>query len=73
MELKPCPFCGNSGRSLVFNWNTDGEAKISCSCGASMVQRSRREHYEKIEGDLYRKIPSVDGKDLAVEAWNRRT
>ena len=71
-KLKSCPFCGNAGTSLSFTWNVDGDAVISCSCGVTMRKSRQREHYEKVDGDLYRKIPSVDGKDIAREAWNRR-
>lgn len=72
MELKDCPFCGMSGKGLGYNWNTDGEAWISCPCGASMKATTVREHYERIEGDLYRKIPSVSGKEIVRDKWNRR-
>jgi hypothetical protein len=70
MELKPCPFCGNT--RLFVNWNTDGEGDITCVCGAKMTARTVREHYEQVAGDLYRKIPSVSGKDAVREKWNRR-
>lgn len=70
MELKPCPFCGN--KRLVYNWDVDGDGQITCVCGARMIAKAVREHYELVSGDLYRKIPSVSGKDVVVEKWNRR-
>ena len=70
MELKPCPFCGK--KQLLHNWELGGEGRITCPCGASMAVRTIREHYERIYGDLYRKIPSVEGREAVVEAWNRR-
>lgn len=70
MELKPCPFCGK--KQLLHNWEIGGEGIVACACGASMKAKTIREHYERIQGDLYRKIPSVEGRDVVVEAWNRR-
>ena len=70
MELKPCPFCGNN--RLAYNWTVDGEGQITCPCGARMVASTIREHYEQVSGDIYRKIPSVNGKDVVREVWNRR-
>ena len=40
MELKPCPFCGN--KSLVYNWDVDGDGQITCVCGARMIAKAVR-------------------------------
>lgn len=37
-----------------------------------MKAETVREHYERIEADLYRKIPSVSGKEVVRDRWNRR-
>lgn len=72
-DLKPCPFCGST--SLADNWSTDGfgEGVISCSCGASMRAKTENECYTLIGGDIYKRIPMKQGKDLVLERWNRRT
>lgn len=69
-ELKPCPFCGS--KSLAYNWTLCGEGVISCPCGARMSADTQKEHYDLVSGDIYRKIPTLQGKDIVLEHWNRR-
>jgi len=72
-ELKPCPFCGASGRTaLIFQYNEE-EAYITCKCGARFKAKTKPEKFEQIEGNIYRKIPRVLAEDVARDGWNRRT
>lgn len=69
--LADCPFCG--GSSEYFNTYSHADVgQISCPCGASMKCQSVDEHYEQLEGNIYRKIEKRYGFQIAKERWNRR-
>lgn len=79
-ELLPCPFCG--GREFLVSLSDHGKickefgeiGSIRCiTCGASfnnVIMES--EHYEHVEGDMYRKISTKYAEQIIVEKWNRR-
>lgn len=75
-DLKPCPFCGASGDSLVFDSNmADNGASgfIRCrECSAEIYAERRESSFEHVEGDLYRKVRAATWIDVAAEKWNRR-
>lgn len=68
--LKPCPFCG--GDELLYQDFQD-HGLVKCSCGAMVKVLAEDEHFEQIEGNIYRKVERRSGGDLAVDAWNRRS
>ena len=76
IKLKPCPFCGSDDIEAVTqaSFAIDQERGwVHCnSCHASIICDDEPEHFEKVEEDLYRKVPKISGIDAAVERWNRR-
>ena len=61
------------GRGSQVNVDREAEeAKILCPCGARMSKIWTEEHFELIEGDTYRKIPTEYAEEVLLKAWNRR-
>lgn len=79
-ELLPCPFCG--GQDFHIELSDHGKickeyaehGSIRCgTCGAGFQHIILEpEHYEHVEGDMYRKIPTKYAEEVLLEKWNRR-
>lgn len=78
-SLECCPFCGESNFSI--DMSSGGKicneyassASIYCSnCCLKMTAYSEAEHYEQIEGDMYRKIPIKYAEEVLLDRWNTR-
>ena len=79
-RLLPCPFC--NGTDFRIELSNNGKivtefaelASIKCnSCSAEFrFVNAVHEHYEHINGDMYRKVPTKYAEDVMVEKWNRR-
>lgn len=79
-KLLPCPFCG--GRdfriSLSYHGKACKQAGDLCSIRCTKCDAEFRnvlmdpKHYNLIEGDLYRLIPTKYAEEVLLEKWNRR-
>ena len=83
IRFENCPFCGQN--NFRFDVGTNGKitkadelddstnAEISCKkCGVKMLVWSESEHYEHVEGDMYRKIPFKAAIYVLADRWNKR-
>ena len=75
-EIKRCPFCGGKAKFLVSTTSLCGakrgyEFGIRCSqCGTSTpIDNYKMEFRMKDDGDIE---IITDGREAAIEAWNKR-
>ena len=65
MDLKPCPFCGDSATLYkIANINLSGEEDWHVTCDGNI--------FEECRGIDASELPGYTKKEYAIEAWNRR-
>ena len=79
-KLKPCPFCGSL--NLKVELSRGGKITTEKADHASVMCRNcfcsfehvllEHEHYEHIQDDIYRKVPTKYAEDVLIDTWNRR-
>ncbi len=84
IEFYECPFCGrddylefeigvNGKIACVSNFLESTYAEIRCTkCMLRMNTESKAEHYEQVDGDMYRKIPFKAAISVLADRWNKR-
>ena len=77
MGFADCPFCGGSSERFFINtFKSCGDycevAHLTCKCGVSMRAEAENEHFELLEGSIYKRIPPRSALDVLRERWNRR-
>ena len=84
IKFKSCPFCGGCSLQLevwangmpmvkVDEFDKSTSASIECNvCNIKMLAFAEKDHYEHVEGDMYRKLPFKSAIHILAEKWNKR-